>query len=120
MKTTRDAGGLAQLISSHERISLGHFPTALEPLKRLGKWLGGPAVWVKRDDASGMGQGGNKVRALEFVLPEALAAGAGTALPTSGNPNKSIGISWRRSGSRTLSWPAVCCVHTLRPPLVES
>jgi L-cysteate sulfo-lyase len=83
MKNTRDAGGLAQLISSHQRISLGHFPTALEPLKRLGKWLGGPSLWVKRDDASGMGQGGNKVRALEFVLPEALAAGADILL-TSG------------------------------------
>ena len=83
MKNTRDAGGLAQLISSHERMSLGHFPTALEPLKRLGKWLGGPSVWVKRDDASGMGQGGNKVRALEFVLPEALAAGTDILL-TSG------------------------------------
>src|SRR2546430_16530715 len=83
MKNTRGADGLAQLISSHERMSLGHFPTALEPLKRLGKWLGGPSVWVKRDDASGMGQGCNKARALEFVLPEALPAGADIRL-TSG------------------------------------
>lgn len=83
MENTTDAGGLARLISSHQRMSLGHFPTALEPLNRLGEWLGGPSVWVKRDDASGMGQGGNKVRALEFVLPEALAAGADILL-TSG------------------------------------
>ena len=83
MENTPDAGGLAQLISSHARMPLGHFPTALEPLKRLGEWLGGPSVWVKRDDASGMGQGGNKVRALEFVLPEATAAGADILL-TSG------------------------------------
>ena len=83
MKNTRDAGGLAKLISSHQRISLGHFPTALEPLKRLGKWLAGPSLWVKRDDASGMGQGGNKVRALEFVLPGGVGAGADILL-TSG------------------------------------
>jgi L-cysteate sulfo-lyase len=76
MRSIENVTRLARLISSHERISLGHFPTALEPLKRFGEWLGGPSVWVKRDDASGMGQGGNKVRALEFVLPEALAAGA--------------------------------------------
>jgi L-cysteate sulfo-lyase len=76
MKNTGDAAGLAQLISSHARTRLGHFPTPLEPLKRLSEWLGGPSVWVKRDDASGMGQGGNKVRALEFVIPEALATGA--------------------------------------------
>lgn len=76
MKNTGDADRLAQLISSHARTRLGHFPTPLEPLKRLSEWLGGPSVWVKRDDASGMGQGGNKVRALEFVVPEAVAAGA--------------------------------------------
>ena len=76
MKNTGDADRLAQLISSHARTRLGHFPTPLEPLKRLSEWLGGPSVWVKRDDASGMGQGGNKVRALEFVVPEAVTAGA--------------------------------------------
>ena len=63
-------------ISAYPRAKLGHFPTPLEPLKRLSESLSGPAIYVKRDDASGMGQGGNKVRALEFVLPQALAAGA--------------------------------------------
>ena len=80
MENTKNLERLAQVISSHKRMSLGHFPTALEPLKRFGEWLGGPSVWVKRDDASGMGQGGNKVRALEFVLPDALAAGADVLL----------------------------------------
>jgi L-cysteate sulfo-lyase len=73
---TRDMHALARRISAYPRLRLGHFPTPLEPLKRLSERLSGPAISVKRDDASGMGQGGNKVRALEFVLPEALAAGA--------------------------------------------
>lgn len=72
----RDIEALARRIASYPRVQLGHFPTPLEPLKRLSERLSGPAISVKRDDASGMGQGGNKVRALEFVLPEALAAGA--------------------------------------------
>ena len=72
----RDIEALARRIASYPRAQLGHFPTPLEPLKRLSERLSGPAISVKRDDTSGMGQGGNKVRALEFVLPEALAAGA--------------------------------------------
>jgi L-cysteate sulfo-lyase len=80
MKTDQDGPGdidvLTRRIAAHPRAKLGHFPTPLEPLKRLSAWLSGPAISVKRDDASGMGQGGNKVRALEFVLPQALAAGA--------------------------------------------
>jgi len=67
---------LLNRINRHKRLKLGHFPTPLEPLKRLGEWLGGPAVFVKRDDASGLGQGGNKIRPLEFLVPDALAAGA--------------------------------------------
>src|ERR1700743_1044932 len=65
-----------QRISAYPRVRLGHFPTPLEPLKRLGENLSGPAIAVKRDDGSGIGQGGNQVRALEFVMPQALAAGA--------------------------------------------
>ncbi len=58
------------------RISLGHWPTPLEPLPRLTAHLGGPPLWVKRDDCSGLGLGGNKVRKLEFLLGEARAQGA--------------------------------------------
>ncbi len=74
--SAKNIGALARRIAGYPRASLGHFPTPLEPLKRLSERLSGPAISVKRDDASGMGQGGNKVRALEFVLPQALAAGA--------------------------------------------
>ena len=67
---------LRQIIARHDRLALGHFPTAIEPLKRIAAKLGGPALFVKRDDASGLGQGGNKVRALEFLIPAAQKAGA--------------------------------------------
>lgn len=54
------------------RLSLGHFPTPLEPLENLSKLLGGPKIWIKRDDATGLATGGNKTRKLEFLLADAL------------------------------------------------
>lgn len=55
------------------RLSLGHFPTPLEPLHNLTTLLGGPQLWIKRDDSTGLATGGNKTRKLEFLLAQALA-----------------------------------------------
>src|SRR5882762_5502366 len=60
------------------RLGLAHLPTPLEPMKRLATHLGGPRLWVKREDCTGVGFGGNKLRKLDFVLREALDAGADT------------------------------------------
>src|SRR5574342_118218 len=54
------------------RISLAHLPTPLEAMPRLSQALGGPRLYVKRDDQTGLAGGGNKTRKLEFVLAEAL------------------------------------------------
>lgn len=62
------------------RISLANLPTALEPAPRLTAAFGGPAIWVKRDDRTGFGLSGNKVRKLEFHLAAALEAGADTVI----------------------------------------
>ena len=51
-------------------------PTPLQPLERLSKLLGGPALFIKRDDLLGFAAGGNKVRKLEFVVADALGKGA--------------------------------------------
>ena len=61
-----------------------HSPTPLEPLARLSEHLGGPTILVKRDDASGLALGGNKNRKLEFLLGEAIAAGADTLVTAGG------------------------------------
>jgi L-cysteate sulfo-lyase len=63
-------------IDRFPRVSLGHFPTPLEPMPNLERHLGGPRLWVKRDDCTGLGGGGNKVRKLEFLLADARAKGA--------------------------------------------
>lgn len=60
------------------RIPLGFFPTPLEELTRLSKALGGPRIWMKRDDQTGLATGGNKTRKLEFSLGEALKQKAHT------------------------------------------
>jgi L-cysteate sulfo-lyase len=68
-----------------DRLSLGSWPTPLEPAPRLGAELGfSPGVFsLKRDDLSGLGGGGNKVRKLEYLCAAAIARGA-TMLITSG------------------------------------
>lgn len=58
------------------RINLAHLPTPLERLDRLTHELGGPEIWIKRDDCTGLSTGGNKTRKLEFLMAEALAAKA--------------------------------------------
>ncbi|MCG7310067.1 D-cysteine desulfhydrase [Brachybacterium sp. ACRRE] len=51
-------------------------PTPLQHLERLSAELGGPQIWVKRDDLLGLALGGNKTRKLEFLMADALARGA--------------------------------------------
>src|SRR5262249_15136321 len=53
-------------------------PTRCEPRKRPGAARGGPRLWVKRDDCTGLGLGGNKLRKLDYVLRAALDSGADT------------------------------------------
>ncbi|HNT53400.1 MAG TPA: D-cysteine desulfhydrase family protein [Anaerolineaceae bacterium] len=60
------------------RVSLGFFPTPLEEMPRLTQFLGGPRLWIKRDDQTGLATGGNKTRKLEFSVAEALAQQADT------------------------------------------
>lgn len=66
------------------RLSLAVRPTPLLPLDRLSAELGGPRLWVKRDDLTGSVLSGNKVRKLEFALAAALAEGADTIITCGG------------------------------------
>ncbi len=65
-------------LARFQRLGLAHLPTPLEPMKRLSAHLGGPRLWVKREDCTGVGLGGNKLRKLDYVLHDALASGADT------------------------------------------
>lgn len=58
-------------ISQYPRLHFAHLPTPLEPLKSLSEYLGGPNIWIKRDDCTGLAGGGNKTRKLEFLMADA-------------------------------------------------
>lgn len=62
------------------RLRFAHLPTPLEPLQRISAALGGPDIWIKRDDCSGLSSGGNKTRKLEFLVADALEQGADTII----------------------------------------
>lgn len=55
-------------------------PTPIQKLERLSRALGGPEIWIKRDDLTGLAGGGNKTRKLEFLVADALAQGADTLI----------------------------------------
>src|SRR4051812_49492736 len=67
---------LSDRLAAFPRLGLATLPTPLEPMKRLTAHLGGPRLWVKREDATGLGFGGNKLRKLDYVLHEALSNSA--------------------------------------------
>jgi L-cysteate sulfo-lyase len=58
------------------RVRLFPAPTPLEKLEALTRALGGPEIWIKRDDCTVVATGGNKVRKLEWLIGDALAQGA--------------------------------------------
>lgn len=72
------------LLDSYARTPLGFFPTPVEALPRLGMQLG-IDLSIKRDDFSGFGGGGNKVRKLEYLVAEALAQQAKVLITTGGH-----------------------------------
>nr|WP_281271235.1 D-cysteine desulfhydrase [Jannaschia seohaensis] len=71
---------LADALGRAPRVKLGHLPTPLEPMDRLSQALGGPRLWVKRDDCTGLSSGGNKTRKLEYLMAEALSQKADTII----------------------------------------
>lgn len=72
------------MVKFPNKIILAQTPTPLQPLDRLSEQLGGPRIWVKRDDMTGCAVSGNKVRKLEFVLAKALDEGADTLITCGG------------------------------------
>ena len=76
-----DVSQLVDRLARHPRLELACLPTPVHPLRRLSAELGGPEIWIKRDDLTGLAGGGNKTRKLEFVVGDAVEEGADT--PTS-------------------------------------
>ena len=67
-------------LSRFPRLHFAHLPTPLEPMERISAELGGPNLWIKRDDCTGLSSGGNKTRKLEYLMADAVERGADTII----------------------------------------
>ncbi len=79
MEKTAD---LKRRVDKLPRIRLAKLPTPLEEMPTLSKLLGGPKIWIKRDDLTGIAFGGNKERKSEFFMADAVRKGADVIITT--------------------------------------
>ena len=97
------------------RVPLVTQPTPLVQLIRLGELFGDAQVWMKRDDLTGMEVSGNKVRKLEYVVSDAVAAGCDTIV-TEGVPDYVV-LTWTTgAGSETRLKQYGCEQEHVKPP----
>ena len=89
-----------EAVDRFERAPLSHLPTPFEEMPTLAAELGGPRLFVKRDDQTGLAFGGNKARKLDFILADAVAKGSDSVITWAG-----VQSNWARmtaAGSRRL------------------
>ena len=85
MVQTLSSEELRGRISTLPRVSLGHFPTPLEFCPRLTEVVGGPQIFIKRDDCTGLAFGGNKTRQLEFTVAQGISRKADVLIGGAGS-----------------------------------
>jgi L-cysteate sulfo-lyase len=88
-------------------------------MKRLTAHMNGPRLWVKREDCTGDGFGGNKLRKLDYVLPEAVDAGADTLVSggvVQSNSQRQVATAAAKLG---LSCDLVVYHGRVEPPTIE-
>src|SRR3954464_12154380 len=67
-----------EALQRHPRARFALLPTPIHRLQRLAQPAGGPEIWIKRDDLTGLAGGGNKTRKLEFLVGDAQTSDADT------------------------------------------
>jgi L-cysteate sulfo-lyase len=80
MLTVYSYSGLKEKIGSFSKTDLIQLPTPFYKLENLSRALGGPEIYIKRDDLTGLAFGGNKSRKLEFIMEDVLKKGADTVV----------------------------------------
>jgi len=101
---------LADRLAQLPRVRLAELPTPLTDCARLSADLGGPHILVKRDDCTGLAFGGNKVRQHEYVLGDAVAAGADCLVQgaaAQSNHSRQLAAAGARLGLETFLLPKV-------------
>jgi D-cysteine desulfhydrase family pyridoxal phosphate-dependent enzyme len=76
IQLTHSLSDFQDKIQAFPRVDLIHLPTPIQKLENLSKELGGPDIYMKRDDLTGLAFGGNKSRKLEFIIHDVLEKGA--------------------------------------------
>lgn len=86
MKAFKDSGSkkIEEILEEVPRVRLAFLPTPLEKAEGLTSLLGGPNIFIKRDDCTGLAFGGNKTRKLEFVMADALEKRADVVITIGG------------------------------------
>ena len=103
-------------LDDFDRYPLTFGPSPVHALARLSAHLGGAQVWAKREDcSSGLAYGGNKVRKLEYIVPDALASGADTLVSIGGYQSNHtrqvaavaahLGLKCRLVQEKWVDWP---------------
>jgi D-cysteine desulfhydrase len=108
-QSKRDELGLKTI----PRVPLAYLPTPLIEAPRLAAAIGGPRLWIKRDDLTGFGFGGNKIRGLEFLLADALAQGADTLVTGAAPQSNSVRATAAAAAHAGL---AMVAVYSGTPP----
>ena len=109
---------LAARIAAEPRIRLAHLPTPLDPCPRLAAALGVRALYIKRDDLTGLAFGGNKTRHLEFTFAEILESGADTVVAgayTQSNWCRQITAAARKHGLAV----SLVLIHGVKGPALQ-
>jgi len=99
------------------RFPLAILPTPLVDAPRLSRELGGPHILFKRDDLTGFGFGGNKVRGLELYMADALALAADVVVTGAGPQSNHIRAT--AAAARVAGLDVVAVMHDSRPPVPE-
>ena len=86
------AGDLSERISQFPSVALSHLPTPLESMASFTRALGGPKIYIKRDDQTGLAFGGNKARKLDFIMGDVLKKKSDVVITTGG-----LQSNWCRS-----------------------
>jgi 1-aminocyclopropane-1-carboxylate deaminase len=103
-------------IGDFPRYPLLFGPSPVHPLERLSAHLGGARIWAKRDDCnSGLAYGGNKMRKLEYIVPDVMAQGADTLVSIGGYQSNHtrqvaavaarLGLKARLVQEKWVDWP---------------
>ena len=109
---------LTARIAAQPRIRLAHLPTPLDPCPRLAEAIGVRALYIKRDDLTGLAFGGNKTRHLEFTFAEILDSGADTVVAgayTQSNWCRQITAAARKHGLAV----SLVLIHGVKGPALQ-